>query len=149
MKKILFLVFLGGLFFFVATRSMADCPPNWQSSSFTMYDPINGCWYFVAYCYKCGVTGPDPGNIKITYYRKLSGNCTEVNIDLILRTIAQRFFNDCSIPECYQNDPLKVIVEYPLCQNYRNRVWTDQNGVRQQFLEVESCYSSYYCQRIR
>jgi len=157
-RKIFVLSFLlSGLFFFVATRAMADCPPNWDSRA--IFVPVNGCLYLVEYCYKCGVTGPDPSNVVITYYGRLPReqqpnpeNCSddEVDIEIIKEAVRQHYYIDCTIPNCSTNVPLKIILEYPLCRTYHNRAWVDQNGVKHHFFWEESCNNGlYYCQIIR
>ena len=100
---------------------MADCPPNWDSRA--IYVSVNGCLYLVEYCYKCGFTGPDPGNVRITYYGRLPreqqpnpDNCSdnEVDINIIRQAVAERYLIDCTIPDCSTGVAVRFIFEYPL-----------------------------------
>ncbi len=144
--------------FVVGNRASADCPPNWYSASFIA--DIDGCLYLIMYCYKCGVTGPDPGNLKITFYGRLPkdqqpnpGNCPdepdlEALKDAILEKTEQHWMQQCEFPPCdTPRNMLNIVVEYPLCVRSINTAWTDHNGIRRHFVVTQSC-GNYYCQYI-
>lgn len=160
MKKIkyffqILLIFLIGI---VAYNIFAECPPNWDSRG--IFVNINGCLYFVVYCYKCGVTGPDGSNVKITHYSRLPreqqpnpDNCddSEIPFDIISERVAQDFYQACTFPDCTTHTTNKFILEYPLCERYHNVAWWDAKEQKfKHFLWGESCNSNlYYCQIIR
>ncbi|MFN3269816.1 MAG: hypothetical protein ACK42G_04430, partial [Candidatus Kapaibacteriota bacterium] len=95
------------------------------------------------------VTGPDPSNVKVTKYGKIPNlQCDDSQItieevvNVMMEQIRQKFYQDCIIPPCEPStEPLRFIVEYPLCHYYINRPplrWW------------ESCNSEqFYCQKVR
>jgi hypothetical protein len=155
MKNINFLLLFVILFgFAISNKAKADCPPNWGQRGITFQ--VGNCLYFADYCYKCGVTGPDPGNVKVTKYGKLTGqDCDDSGItmeevvEMMLQQISQRYLDDCTIPPCSTGTMARFIVEYPLCHKHFNHAWTDDQGNRRHFYWWESCNIDFYCQRVR
>lgn len=65
--KILY-VLIAILFFFgfVANYEFkAQCPPNWSYVSIPLGPDASDCFYQVEFCYKCGITGGDPSNLRV------------------------------------------------------------------------------------
>ncbi|MGC9079088.1 MAG: hypothetical protein ACP5I9_10100 [Candidatus Kapaibacteriota bacterium] len=119
MKKIYFaLLFalLSGLL--SGNKANAECPPGW--SEVEIIQPyIGDCRIRINYCYKCGVTGADPSNIKITFYgweNPQDPDCIgEIPFEIVWEAIRQSFYNLCRIPTCFEGK-LRVVEEYPICQ---------------------------------
>lgn len=158
MKNLLYILLVVALSTMFIYNSFANCPPNWDSRG--IYVNVNGCLYFVVYCYKCGVTGPDGSNVRITYYARLPreqqpnpDNCddSEIPFNIILENVQQDFYQACEIPACSTSHTLKIIIEYPLCQRAHNVAWWDPEEQKiKHYFWYESCNSSlYYCQIIR
>ncbi len=151
-KSILLLIFFIFLF---SLKLAADCPPNWNQGSVTFQ--IGNCLYFANFCYNCGITGPDPNTVKITKYGKLPNqpDCNDSNItieevaDSMNYHIRQYFYDNCIIPPCSVNLSKNMIVEYPLCHTYHNRVFIDSNGKLRHWGWWESCNTEFYCQRVK
>ncbi|MEJ5287627.1 MAG: hypothetical protein WHV60_10500 [Bacteroidota bacterium] len=141
MKKYIFLlvatIILG---FVVENKARADCPPGWDEA--TIIQPyIGDCRIKIIYCYKCGVTGAEPSNIKITFYgwdNPESPDCIgEIPFEIVWEAIRQSFFNKCQIPDCNTGNTLRVVVEYPICAKIINLGYTS--------IEIP-CSFNYYCQ---
>ncbi|MCX7880730.1 MAG: hypothetical protein N2517_08720 [Ignavibacteria bacterium] len=100
MKKIYFLFLMTAfLFGFVSNYNVrADCPPGWNES-IIIQPYIGDCRIRIVYCYKCGITGADPSNIKITFYvwdNPQSPDCTgEIPFEVVWEAIRQSFYNNC------------------------------------------------------
>lgn len=156
MKKIYFVVVISIFIGFVAgNKAKGGCPPNWAVEGISFQ--VGNCLYFAEYCYRCGVTGPDPSNVKVTRYGKLPGQFCDDNgitiedvVQAMLQRIRQRFLENCIIPPCSSGIMARFIVEYPLCHKHFNHAWTDPStGERKHFHWWESCNNElYYCQRI-
>lgn len=157
MKKYIILLVFAVLFGFVGMHKVkADCPPNWALVTFVA--DIDGCLYQITYCYKCGVTGADPSNIKVWRCAKRpydeqpnpdSCNC-EAHWSQIWEKIRQDFMQRCQIPPCYPpGELLTIVVEYPLCKKTFNHAWQDNQGNWKNFSWEEPCnVDLYYCQFI-
>jgi hypothetical protein len=150
MKKVYFMVMLLSIFLLgMNNQANADCPQGWNSVSLTGLTLIGDCKMRIDFCYKCGVTGADPSNIKITFYGfENPGNTDcpdEIPFDAVWEVVRQYFMNYCIIPPC--GETLRVVVDYPICKKTINVAWQDnQQKWHHYSYEVPCSVDFYYCQ---
>jgi hypothetical protein len=107
-------------------------------------DP-SGCYFQVDLCYKCGITGQDPSNLKVVEIRPvLNENCIAPEKDWLINKIYEIYSSLCTVPPC-NSGCLISIIEYPLCFQWHT-IGTIINGNYSYTSWLEPCLNSGYCQ---
>jgi hypothetical protein len=153
MKQIQLLVSFLFIIFLVVTSSFTSsaqpCPPGWNTSSFLTIVDLNGCQWQIDVCYKCGITGASPANVRITNIKPVPNNigCVSPDKNWLANQISIIYFNTlCTIPPCDEGCQ-SIIIEYPTCFEWR-AYGTYENGVYSYTNPYQAPCSSVntYCQ---
>lgn len=104
--------------FLLSFAANASCPPGWTTVTPTIGPDISGCYYDIELCYKCGITGANPTNIKLISLKPnvlLSpSGCFGPSKDWLVQQIKNQYWSFC-LPKPCSEGCTTYILEFPLC----------------------------------
>ncbi len=131
------------IFFTSSVEVKADCPTGWSYTSLQFGPDPSGCTFQVDFCFKCGMTGGDPSNLKVLNIKPLNG-CIAPDKDWLVNEILKSYSEFCTVPAC-ENGCLTTIIEFPLCMQWHT-YGSLINGEYSYYSWLEACQGSGYCQ---
>lgn len=115
------------MFAFNICETQAQCPPGWTATS-RDYEFAPDCSVKVYFCFKCGVTGANPANIRVTDWDvTLSTGCPsplDIPDSWFITQFSNEYLNICATPPppCGQGC-IDFLIEIPTCRQwYYNQV---------------------------
>lgn len=134
MKKFILLSVFVFALFGIFKQVNAQCPTGWSSGFLEIQDA--GCTYYIDFCYQCTPTGYDPSNVQII---TILSNCSTINQQLLEDKMRQKLGELCTIPACPGNPCLEIVIDWPLCYQWHQKRWLDENEELQYYNWLESC----------
>lgn len=130
------------VFFLSVLANAQQCPPGWNYVSLPFGPDPSGCTFQVEFCYKCGITGADPSNVKVLNIKPLNG-CMAPDKDWLISQIRSNYSIFCTVPAC-DDRCLTIIIEFPLCFQCHT-FWGYYGGTYHYTSWYEACPGSGYC----
>ncbi len=135
------------MLFSVKAMAQDECPPNWNYVSLPIGPDPSGCEFQVEFCYKCGITGAGPGNLRVKNIKPIhpEQGCVAPDSEVWLINQLLKFYGqNCTVPPCSTNC-LEVIVDKPLCFQWHTFGYMVGDDYHYYSWE-EVCLGSGYCQ---
>lgn len=141
MKAKNFIYFIA-IIFILSFVANAQCPLGWNYVSLPFGPDPSGCTFQVDICYKCGITGADPSNLKVLNIKPLN-DCYAPDKDWLIDQLNYNYSIFCAVPPCDEGC-LTTIIEFPLCfQCHTKGIYN--NGIFTYLSWYEACPGSGYC----
>ncbi len=146
---VVFVILCLGLFPISFSFVKAQCPPGWNYVSMPFGPDPNGCAWTVEFCYKCGITGGSPANLKVIAVKPINpfnSPCTLPTADnLWLIPQLQIIYNNmCTVPPCSEGCRTFVL-EMPICYQWVTYGWQNPDNSFHYSSWKQPCPTGDYC----
>jgi hypothetical protein len=104
----------------------AQCLPGWNSTTLTFGPDPNGCSWIIEFCYKCGISGADPANVKVMDIKPANPRSPCPNWTPDETWLRSQFMPHyalfCDIPPCSTGCRI-LTLEFPICYQWSTFGW--------------------------